>query len=83
MGCHNTETSYGGLNMTTIEGLKKGGGSGAAIVGKNLNKSLLYKRLTFSQENENLCRQQGSLFLIMKSNYYNGGLWRVQTILKH
>jgi len=62
MGCHNTETSYGSLNMTSIEGLKKGGGSGAAIVGKNLNKSLLYKRLTFSQENEKFMPPTGVPF---------------------
>ena len=40
VSCHNNEAKRGGLDMTNVKGLFKGGNSGAAIVQKNLAKIL-------------------------------------------
>ena len=62
IACHNNEISRGGLNMSTVEGIEKGGKSGAAFTGKNLNKSLIFKRISFSQENEKFMPPSGTPF---------------------
>ena len=46
VSCHNNEVKRGGLDMSNVKGLFKGGNSGAAIVQKNLAKSLIYNRIT-------------------------------------
>lgn len=50
--CHNNEILRGGLDMSTSEGLFKGGTSGLAIVQKNLNKSLVFKRIIKEQSDK-------------------------------
>jgi uncharacterized membrane protein len=62
IACHNNEISRGGLNMSTVEGIQKGGKSGAAFTGQNLNKSLIFKRISYSQENEKFMPPTGVPF---------------------
>jgi len=45
VACHRADNAKGGLNLSTREGLLKGGDSGAAIVEKAPNKSLIYLRV--------------------------------------
>ena len=49
IACHNNDLNRGGLNMVSVEGLTKGGQSGAGIIGANLEKSLIFERITRSQ----------------------------------
>lgn len=44
--CHSAHESSGGLNLTSADGLKKGGDSGPAIDHEHLDQSLLVKRVT-------------------------------------
>ena len=47
--CHNKEISRGGLDLTTTKSLFKGGLSGAGIIPYDAKKSLIFKRVTLSQ----------------------------------
>ena len=62
VACHNKNISRGGLNLSTIESIKKGGRSGAAFVSKNPSKSLIFKRISFSQDNEKFMPPTGIPF---------------------
>ena len=62
VACHNNNISRGGLNLSTIESIKKGGRSGAAFVSKNPSKSLIFKRISFSQDNEKFMPPTGIPF---------------------
>ena len=62
MACHNGSIQRGGLNMLSLEGLLKGGKSGSALVAKNLQKSLLYDRITRSQKDEKFMPPTGTPF---------------------
>ena len=46
VSCHNTDLNRGGLNMTSLVALKKGGSSGNLLNQKKPRKSLLFKRIT-------------------------------------
>ena len=59
VACHNNEISRGGLNMATAVGFFKGGNSGAAIVPKDLEKSLAFKRIIKSQYDEKFMPPSG------------------------
>ena len=52
VACHNEIIKRGSLNMTTSLNLLEGGKSGAAIVPKDLGKSLAFKRVTLSQNDQ-------------------------------
>lgn len=60
VACHNNDISRGGLNLSNIESIKKGGRSGAAFVSKNPSKSLIFKRISFSQNNEKFMPPTGT-----------------------
>lgn len=62
VACHNNDISRGGLNLSNIESIKKGGRSGAAFVSKNPSKSLIFKRISFSQNNEKFMPPTGTPF---------------------
>lgn len=62
IACHNNNISRGGLNLSNIESIKKGGRSGAAFVSKNPSKSLIFKRISFSQDNEKFMPPTGIPF---------------------
>jgi len=62
VACHNNNVSRGGLNLSNIESIKKGGRSGAAFVSKNPSKSLIFKRISFSQDNEKFMPPTGIPF---------------------
>ncbi|MBM3800970.1 MAG: hypothetical protein FJW26_01535, partial [Acidimicrobiia bacterium] len=49
-GCHNGEVKKGGLDLSSREGLLKGGDSGPSIVRGNAEASLLYKLVAHEQE---------------------------------
>ena len=50
--CHsaNSEKLRGGLQLDTREGIRKGGGSGHAVVPKNLKQSLLVEAIRYEDE---------------------------------
>lgn len=50
MACHNQKLAYGGLNMSAFESMVKGGNSGAGIKKGNPYQSLIFKRVSFSQD---------------------------------
>ena len=50
MACHNQKMTYGGLNMSALESMVKGGTSGAGIQKGNPYKSLIYKRVSFPHD---------------------------------
>ena len=62
VACHNNNISRGGLNLSNIESIKKGGRSGATFVSKNPSKSLIFKRISFSQDNEKFMPPTGIPF---------------------
>ena len=62
VACHNNNISRGGLNLSNIESIKIGGRSGAAFVSKNPSKSLIFKRISFSQDNEKFMPPTGIPF---------------------
>jgi uncharacterized membrane protein len=49
VACHNDDVSRAGLNMTSLENIFKGGASGNPLQSKDLNKSILFKRITLAQ----------------------------------
>ena len=50
IACHNQNLASGGLNMSSIETMIKGGNSGAGIQNGNPFKSLIYKRVSFPHD---------------------------------
>jgi len=50
--CHNPSKMKGDLDLTSIEGIKKGGTSGHAVEAGKLNKSELYKRVTLPKDSK-------------------------------
>ncbi|MEJ0101084.1 MAG: c-type cytochrome domain-containing protein [Bacteroidota bacterium] len=50
VNCHNADKSKGELNLTSIEGLLKGGKSGNTIVAGDIEKSELFHRITLPQQ---------------------------------
>lgn len=50
IACHNQNLSSGGLNMSSIESMIKGGNSGAGIQNGNPFESLIYKRVSFPHD---------------------------------
>ena len=50
IGCHNPAKNKGELDLTTIEGILKGGKSGNTIVAGDLGKSELIHRITLPKE---------------------------------
>jgi len=48
--CHNSMMKKGGLDLSSGEGLLKGGASGPAVVAGNAKASLLYKLMAHAQE---------------------------------
>ena len=62
IACHNNDLNSGGLDMTSIEGLTKGGQSGAGIIGANLEKSLIFERITRSQSDTKFMPPSGVPF---------------------
>ena len=50
IACHNQNLASGGLNMSSIESMIKGGNSGAGIQNGNPFKSLIYKRVSFPHD---------------------------------
>ena len=50
LACHTGVSQQGELNLSTREGLLKGGSSGPAIVPGNAKASLLYKRVTHEEQ---------------------------------
>jgi hypothetical protein len=62
IACHNNDLNSGGLDMTSIEGLTKGGQSGAGIIGANLDKSLIFERITRSQNDTKFMPPSGVPF---------------------
>ncbi len=51
VACHNNDISSGGLNMANMEKILEGGASGSFIDEGNSAKSILFKRITLSQNN--------------------------------
>ena len=51
VACHNNKVARGGLNMSSPASLFKGGRSGPSIIAKDLKKSLVFNRVTKSQDN--------------------------------
>ena len=50
IACHNQNLASGGLNMSSIESMIKGGNSGAGIKNGNPFESLIYKRVSFPHD---------------------------------
>ena len=50
MACHNQKMAYGGLNMSALETMVKGGNSGAGIQNGKPFESLIYKRVSFPHD---------------------------------
>ncbi|MGB2252624.1 MAG: c-type cytochrome domain-containing protein [Flavobacteriaceae bacterium] len=50
MACHNQNRAYGGLNMSALETMVKGGNSGAGIQNGKPFESLIYKRVSFPHD---------------------------------
>ena len=48
--CHNQNMAYGGLNMSALETMVKGGNSGAGIQNGKPFESLIYKRVSFPHD---------------------------------
>ncbi|MDU0355124.1 c-type cytochrome domain-containing protein [Paraglaciecola aquimarina] len=59
VSCHNDSKQKGKLNLSSIEGLVKGGKSGKAIVANNLNQSELYQRITMAHEQKGFMPAEG------------------------
>jgi hypothetical protein len=58
--CHNKKQEYGGLNMSNYENIIKGGNSGLGIQKGNPYKSLIYKRVSMSQNEANFMPPAGT-----------------------
>tara|TARA_B100001057_G_scaffold90532_1_gene86784 strand:- start:3112 stop:4467 length:1356 start_codon:yes stop_codon:yes gene_type:complete len=50
IACHNQNRAYGGLNMSALESIVKGGNSGAGIQNGKPYESLIYKRVSFPHD---------------------------------
>jgi len=50
IACHNQNLASGGLNMSSVENMIKGGNSGEGIKNGNPFKSLIYKRVSFPHD---------------------------------
>ena len=50
IACHNQNLASGGLNMSSIESMIKGGNSGAGIQNGNPFESLIFKRVSFPHD---------------------------------
>ena len=50
IACHNQNMAYGGLNMSALETMVKGGNSGAGIQNGKPFESLIYKRVSFPHD---------------------------------
>ena len=50
IACHNQNLASGGLNMSSVENMIKGGNSGVGIKNGNPFKSLIYKRVSFPHD---------------------------------
>ena len=50
MACHNQNRAYGGLNMSALETMVKGGNSGAGIQNGKPFESLIYTRVSFPHD---------------------------------
>ena len=50
IACHNQNRAYGGLNMSALESMVKGGNSGAGIQNGKPFESLIYKRVSFPHD---------------------------------
>ena len=50
IACHNQNRAYGGLNMSALETMVKGGNSGAGIQNGKPFESLIYKRVSFPHD---------------------------------
>ena len=50
IACHNQNRASGGLNMSSIESMIKGGNSGAGIQNGNPFESLIYKRVSYPHD---------------------------------
>ena len=50
IACHNQNLASGGLNMSSIESMIKGGNSGAGIQNGNPFESLIYKRVSYPHD---------------------------------
>ena len=60
IACHNNKQEYGGLNMSEYEYIIKGGNSGLGIQKGNPYKSLIYKRVSMSQNEANFMPPAGN-----------------------
>ena len=60
IACHNKKQAYGGLNMSKYENIIKGGNSGLGIQKGNPYKSLIYKRVSMSQNEANFMPPAGT-----------------------
>ena len=60
IACHNKKDAYGGLNMSKYENIIKGGNSGLGIQKGNPYKSLIYKRVSMSQNEANFMPPAGT-----------------------
>ncbi|MEM6828936.1 MAG: c-type cytochrome domain-containing protein [Bacteroidota bacterium] len=58
--CHNPSKSNGGLLLTTMEGIQKGGDTGPSIVGGKSRESLLFVRSTLPQNNPKFMPPKGT-----------------------
>ena len=50
IACHNQNRAYGGLNMSALESMVKGGNSGIGIQNGKPFESLIYKRVSFPHD---------------------------------
>ena len=60
IACHNEKQEYGGLNMSKYENIIKGGNSGLGIQKGNPYRSLIYKRVSMSQNESNFMPPAGT-----------------------
>lgn len=51
IACHNNDTPSGGLNMVSLDKIIEGGTAGSSIDEGNPSNSILFKRITLSQDN--------------------------------
>lgn len=59
ISCHNQETQRGGLNLSNIDSLKKGGDNGQVLMSGNAFDSELFKRVTLAQNNSKFMPPKG------------------------
>ncbi len=59
IACHNNDIPSGGLNMISLDKILVGGAAGSSIVEGNSAKSILFKRITLSQNNSKFMPPSG------------------------